>query len=418
MPRFFGIVGLLGALFIGGLTFDYIRAPRVADRENELGELSAVQKEKTLEERVAEAKQKSENRKGVYVTYGVAADEGAGATRLRNSLFTLLDETELDAVVIDVKEAGGTMLSDGLRKTVNKLREKDVWTIARMTMFRDNSQIAEHPHWYIKRKNGAFWRDRGGNAWLDPSNSDVWDYQLREAKKAIDYGFDEIQFDYVRFPSDGDMNDIVYPTYESQTAKYEIIKNFVAFMNRGLKTKKPEIILSADLFGYVAIQTEDLNIGQRLVDIADSVDYISFMVYPSHYYAGFYISADKERNIPSLYLPYKHASTSLVVSNNPYPVIYRSMLNAGDTLTKKIVATSTNADGTIATTTTIKKHSVRMRPFLQDFNLGVDTARGIYYDAAKVRAEIQAAEDAGTSGWLLWNASNVYTKEALDKKRE
>lgn len=413
MPRFGTITGfVLGALFIGGLVFDYTRAPRIISEDG----LGRTKSEKTIEERIAEAKLKSENRKGVYMTYDVAADKGVAARRLRNAIMKLMDETELNAVVIDVKETGGTMISDELKKTLDEFHQRGAWVIARMTMMRDNSQVTSHPEYYIKRTDGGFWRDNHGHAWMDPASKDVWAYQAGEVKKAIDLGFDEIQFDYVRFPSDGNMKNIAYPVYDPKTPKYETIKGFLEFMNQELRRYKPDIILSADLFGYVAVQTEDLNIGQRLVDIADSVDYISLMVYPSHYYAGFYIKPDAERNLPALFIPYKDADTAKVASARPYPIVHRSMLFAEDVLTKKIIATSTQADGTIATTTTVIKPKVKMRPWLQDFDLGVDKARGIYYDAAKVREQIRAAEDAGTSGWLLWNASNVYTTEALKKR--
>lgn len=412
MLYFWTVITLvLGAAFVGGLTFDYARTPLITS-----GDSNAIRKEKTPEERIAEAQAKSEHRKGVYMTYDVAADRGIAATRLRNSIIKLVNETELNAVVIDVKETKGTLLSDGLKKTLNEFHEKGVWVVARMTMMRDNSQIKAHPEYYIKRTDGTFWRDNHGHAWMDPASTDVWKYQAEEVKKAIDIGFDEIQYDYVRFPSDGNMKNIVYPVYNAKTPKYEAIKGFLQFMNQELKSYKPEIILSADLFGYVAVQTEDLSIGQRLVDIADSVDYISLMVYPSHYYAGFYIKADPARNLPALFIPYKDADMTKVASAQPYPIIHRSMLIAEDALTKKVIATSTQSDGSIATTTTVIKSKAKMRPWLQDFDLGVDKARGIYYDAAKVREQIKAAEDAGTSGWLLWNASNVYTIEALQKK--
>lgn len=414
----FGIGAVLVAGILGGLVFDYIRVPHVASvAEITVGrEERGNEKAKTIEERVAEAKQRSENKKGVYMTYDVAADRGAAATRLRESILKLVTETEIDSVVIDVKESKGTMISNDLKKTVDALHEKGAWVIARMTMMRDNSQIKAHPEYYIKRADGTFWRDNRGNAWLDPASVDVWQYELAEVKKAIDLGFDEIQFDYVRFPSDGNMKNIVYPVYDPETPKYEVIKNFLAFMDRRLRAYKPEIILSADLFGYVAVQTEDLSIGQRLVDIADSVDYISLMVYPSHYYSGFYVQADAARNLPALYIPYKDADPAKVASSQVYPIVNRSMLIANGMLTKTIVATSTGTDGTVATTTTIMPPHAKMRPWLQDFDLGVDKARGIYYDVAKIREQIKAAEDAGTSGWMLWNASNVYTVEALNKE--
>lgn len=408
------IVGVLFLLLGAGVLFDYFRMPSVAMLVQ--NDDAARPREKTAEERVAEAKQRSENRKGVYMTYDVAADRGAAANRLRNNILKLMDETEINAVVIDVKETKGTMISENLRETVKAVHEKNGWAIARMAMMRDGSQVKTHPEYYIRRGDGSFWRDNQGNAWMDAASRDVWAYQAGEAKKAIDLGFDEIQFDYVRFPSDGNMKDIKYPVHDVKKPKYEAIRDFLAYMKKELKSYKPEIILSADLFGYVAVMTEDLSIGQRLVDMQDSIEYISLMVYPSHYYSGFYIPADKERNLPAVNIPYRGAAAQ-VASSQPYPIIYRSMLIAGDIMTERIIATTT-IDGVATTTVTIKKPYAKMRPWLQDFDLGVDKSRGIYYDAAKVRAQIQAAEDAGTSGWLLWSPTNVYTIEALKKKTQ
>lgn len=414
MSKFlFGAIA--GAVIFGGVLFDYARKPAIIamDVYEEAGKQKTKTK-KTIEERVAEARQKSENRKGVYMSYEVATDRGVAATRLRENIFKLFDETELNAVVIDVKEVRGTTVSDGLRDAVQVLHEKNVWVIARMTMMRDNSQIKTHPEFYIRRADGNFWRDNKGNAWLDPAHRKAWEYNAGEAKKAIDIGFDEIQYDYVRFPSDGNMNNISYPAYNAKTQKYEIIKNFLAFMNRELKSYKPEIILSADLFGYVAVQINDFSIGQRLIDMGDSVDYLSLMVYPSHYYSGFYVPSDLVRGLPSILIPYKDSDSKKTVSNQPYDVIYRSMLIAGDVLSGKATTTKTGSFVVATSTVAITPISrAKMRPWLQDFDLGVDKARGIYYDVAKVKAQIKASEDAGTSGWLLWNSSNVYTKEAL-----
>ncbi len=412
--RFILAGGVLGAIIAGGLVFDYARDPVLISVSEYFGE--AEEREKTPEERHAEAKERSENRRGVYMTYDVAADGGRAATRLREDILKLIDETELNAVVIDVKETKGTMISDGLAETVQTFRKKGIWTIARMTMMRDNSQTAPHPEFYIRRANGAFWRDNHGHMWLDPSHPGVLEYNLREVKRAIDIGFDEIQYDYVRFPSDGNMKDIVYPSYRPPLQKYEAIRDFLASMEQELRVYKPEIILSADLFGYVAMQAEDLTIGQRLVDIGDSVDYISLMVYPSHYYAGFYTPADPVRGLASIFIPYKDPDPKKVVSSNPYEIIYRSMLIADDVLSGRATTTKDGSFMTATSTPNASAHiRAKMRPWLQDFDLGVDKARGIYYDAAKVRGEIKAADDAGTSGWLLWNPSNVYTAEALQR---
>lgn len=430
-------IGLALALAGGFLAYDYMREPEL--------QLSSVFKngepvyegaeppvsEKTLEERIAEAYERSQNRKGVYMTAAVANDRGAAGTRLRNSVLQLIRDTELNAAVIDVKEAPGMQTSKNLAPLVAALKKEDIWTIARMTVMRDNSQVSAHPDWYLYRKDTReVWRDNHKHAWFDPAKPEVQQYTVGLAKKIIDLGFDEVQFDYIRFPSDGDIQKTAYPFYNPKThgPKYQVMAGFFKHLHDELKTYKPEIILSVDLFGYVASRGNDFGVGQRLEDLKDNFDYISFMVYPSHYYSGFYMAADSERGLPEVYYPYKAASTTNVVSNKPYEVIYRSILFAEDFLAGRMDkkdASSTaemvgenSVDGIAAAEKTnvtkeTKVSKVRFRPFLQDFDLRADTKRGIYYDAQKVRAQIQAAEDAGASGWILWNPSNGYHREAL-----
>ncbi|MBI4132831.1 MAG: hypothetical protein HY473_01965 [Candidatus Sungbacteria bacterium] len=392
--------------------------------------------QKSMAERIREAEERSRHVKGVYMTSAVANDLGRPATKLRNDIIALVDETNLNAVVIDVKETtGGAIITDGLKNLVQTLHQKGIWVIARQVVFKDDSQEKNHPGWYLRRSDarlpdgqGAIWRDNRRGSWLDPASPEVWQYQLDVAKRASDAGFDEIQFDYIRFPSDGDVRAIVYPVYDPKRPKYEVLREFFAYLHNGLKRHRPDLILSADLFGYVALQQQDLGIGQRLQDIGENFDYVSLMVYPSHYYAGFQVSKDAARNLPALYYPYRSASSTQTATAHPYEVVYRSLLIAQDILEGR-VATRTDQAGQSASgldkvaTSSIPSISpvspvrrARLRPWLQDFNLGVDTSRGIYYDAKKVRAQIEAAEAAGASGWLLWNAENIYTKEALRKE--
>lgn len=199
-----------------------------------------------------------------------------------------------------------------------------------------------------------------------------------------------------------------------------MLREFFGYLHDELKRYRPDLILSADLFGYTAIQGGDLGIGQRLADIGENFDYISLMVYPSHYYAGFEVPADKTRKLPALFYPYQSKNISLVASNHPYEVVYRSLLVARDFLEGKTATTTPAGNSGSATSsaeappsTPPPASTAKLRPWLQDFDLGADTSRGIRYDAVKVRAQIDAAEAAGAPGWLLWDPSNVYTKEAL-----
>lgn len=386
--------------------------------------------QKTTEELITEALEKSSNIKGVYMTSDVARDQGRAATRIRENIKKFIHDTELNGVVVDIKESNGVFLDDNVKKLIQDLHKENVWVIARIVAFRDSETSKTKPEFFIKKTGGGLWRDNRGGTWMDPADTDGWNYLVGIGKRAIDIGFDELQFDYVRFPSDGNLASMVYPRYDYKIPKHEILRIFFSYLHRELKLYKPDIILSADLFGYVASRGEDQTIGQRVVDIRDSLDYVSFMVYPSHYYAGFEAEADPERNLAAVYFPYRSKNINEVVSNHPYETIYRSLLRAKDFLEGKLVLNSLKKNNglklgtsTVATTTisennpnNTQKSSIRVRPWLQDFDLGADTSRGIYYGVDKVRAEIKAAEDSGSSGWLLWNASNVYTEDALKKE--
>ncbi|MDP3991201.1 MAG: putative glycoside hydrolase [Candidatus Nealsonbacteria bacterium] len=346
----------------------------------------------TETEAIKNAKEKSSNIKAVYL------NEFMANSAFRQNIQKLIENTELNGVVIDVKEAAGPNLPNSLKSFINELHQKDIWVIARISAFRDSSLKEKNPELYLKdmitTSSDNIWYDSGGAAWLDPSSQEVQQYILDFSKKAIDFGFDEIQFDYVRFPSDGDLEVVSYPFYDKEKEKYQVIKEFFSKTAEDLRQYKPSIILSADIFGYVATQYQAFEIGQRLVDVGEVFDYISFMVYPSHFYNGFKADEDLKRGLPALNLPYESQSTTTIVSNNPYQVVLRSVFSAVDYLS-------------------FYNYQARVRPWLQDFNLAFDTKRGIYYTADKVRDQIQAAEDAGSSGWLLWNPASVYTEQAL-----
>ncbi|TSC66851.1 MAG: hypothetical protein G01um101472_622 [Parcubacteria group bacterium Gr01-1014_72] len=207
------------------------------------------------------------------------------------------------------------------------------------------------------------WKDYKGVQWLDAGNHEVWEYIVRLAKESYTRGFDELNFDYIRFPSDGNMNDIFYPMSEGRV-KAEVIREFFSYLRESLAGTSA--ILSADLFGMTTTNKDDLNIGQILEYALPYFDYISPMVYPSHY--------------PATFLGFANPAA------NPYEVVKYSM----DEAYRR------------ASTTPLK-----LRPWLQDFDIGAD------YDAEKVRAQMKAVYDAGLTSWMLWAPSNRYTKDAL-----
>lgn len=331
---------------------------------------------KFIEERQAklaiinEVRVKSANIKGIY----------AGSARNFESFKSLLDETELNSLVIDIKESYGANLSPSLKNSIIDLHKKDIWAIARIVLFRDSSLLGKNPSWYLTFSSTtdatttiSLWQDKAGQYWLNPQNQEVHDYLIEFSKKAIDYGFDELQFDYIRYPDD-------YTEIPGED-KIKIIGDFFSKLSNSLREYKPSTMLSVDLFGYVATQFNSYGTGQRLIDAAKNFDYLSFMLYPSHFYGGL--------NTKGIFYPYPE------VVENPYDVIYYSIASAADYLS-------------------LFGAEAKIRPWLQDFNLKADKDRGVFYDAEKVRLQIEGAENATSSGWLLWNPSYIYTKEAVD----
>ena len=217
-------------------------------------------------------------------------------------------------------------------------------------------------------------------------------------------GFDELQYDYIRFPSDGDVDAAIYPVWDKSMSKHEVLRSFFTFLRDGLKTHKPDIILSADLFGYVAAQGEDASIGQRLEDIGDAFDYISPMVYPSHYYSGFYTASDIGRGLKDVNYTFAQARA------NPNVVVERSLFFARDFLDGRLATSSRATTSPVG----VRPSSVRLRPWLEDFFHDEDRAAGRPHGVDKIRMQIEAAERVEDHGWLLWNASNIYTEGALN----
>ena len=357
--------------------------------------------------------ERSVNVKGIYVTKLIAnaSSKDLGARAVLDNIKDLLRETEANAVVIDVKETDGFKLSDSLLELINELHQENIWVIARLVAFRDSSLIQERPDLYIKNKKGELWGDDKGYYWLDPASSQVQKYLIDLCYEVIDFGFDEIQFDYIRFPVKSD--EAIYPFYDNVTEKREVIRDFSLKLRNNLRSYKSDIILSVDLFGEVAVLGFSASIGQSLNDFVDVFDYVSFMIYPSHFFNGFLVGQDLENNLPAVYIPYNDDDISRVVSSRPYDVIYRSILSGINYISSSYSQNSLQPQCLGKNSSLMFCPQAKVRPWLQDFNLKVDSDRGIFYDVEKVKNQIQASEDAGSSGWLLWNPSNVYTVEAL-----
>jgi hypothetical protein len=321
--------------------------------------------------------------KAVYMTSWAGGNE-----KFRKHLFDLIDNTEINAVVIDIKDYTGRIsfpvsnpdlirigsvdnrIPD-IKEFIGKLHDKGVYVIGRISSFQDSFLIDIYPESAVKNKEGKIWKDYKGVKWLDPGSEQVWKYLVAIGREAHSVGFDELNFDYIRFPSDGDMENIVYPWSEGK-ARREVMKSFFVYLREQFATSS--IPLSVDFFGLTTSASGDLGIGQNLTDALMYFDYVAPMVYPSHFAKGFI-------GIPK-------------PAEKPYEVIRYSM------------------DQAIIRTNTASTSPDKIRPWLQAFDLGA------IYTPAMVRAQIQATNDSGLSSWMLWNAGSVYKKDALMSKEE
>ena len=316
--------------------------------------------------------------KGIYLTSWTA-----GNPQKIDYFLKLIKQTELNAVVIDIKEVDGKIAFDtesplinelgterilipNLKELIEKFHQENVYVIARIVVFKDEILPKIKPELALKNRQAKPWRDWAGWTWMDPASKEVWDYHVELAREAIKAGFDEINFDYIRFPSDGDISQIVYPIWDGKTPKSETMRRFFEYLNQELKPLG--VFLSVDLFGLTMIREDDMNIGQILEDAIPYIDFICPMVYPSHY--------------PEDFEGYKNPAA------HPYEII-KMNLEKG-----KMRMSDTGA---------------KLRPWLQDFDLGA------IYDKEMIELQKQAVYDTDSYGWLLWNPASKYTEEALER---
>ena len=225
------------------------------------------------------------------------------------------------------------------------------------------------------------WRDRKGIAWLDPGSREAWDYIAKVSEDAYAQGFDEINLDYIRFPSDGDMQNIEYSFGSSTTPKVATMREFYKYITDKLRSK--DIPVSVDLFGLTTVNKDDLGIGQSLEDALTYFDYVAPMVYPSHFAPHFNGWADPN-TVPGSLVEY---------------AMGRAVARA-DAL--DWLASTTRSSTTPATNT-------KLRPWLQDFDYGGN------YGEAEGRAQINAVYANGLASWMIWDPSVKYTTSAFDK---
>ncbi|MYM97568.1 putative glycoside hydrolase [Duganella vulcania] len=316
--------------------------------------------------------------KAVYLSaYGIGSDA------LREAALRLVDQTELNALVIDVKSDRGMIpyastiaLAErvGAQKVrtvrdmpalVAQLHQKNIYLIARIVVFKDEPLATAQPDLALKNSQGQIWRDGENLPWVDPMRHEVWQYNLDIAEEAARQGFDEIQFDYVRFP---DAPGAQYAQPSTQASRVDAISGFLGAARQRLAPYN--VFVAADIFGYVLWNTDDTAIGQQLERLVQPLDYICPMLYPSGFKWG----------IPN----YRNAVA------HPYEIVYQSLQRAKQ---------RTGLGG------------ARFRPWLQDFTDYAFDHRP--FGAAEVQAQIDAAEAAQSNGWMLWNPRNRYSDGGL-----
>ena len=305
----------------------------------------------------------------------------------------LAGETEVNSFVIDVKddmgyltfasenetlkEAGMILAKppiDNMDEVINELCEADIYPIARVVAFKDNVLPVHHPERAVKKLDGSIYTTSSQDTWLDPYNKENWKYLLEVSKEAVNKGFKEIQFDYVRFHESMNENRVIL---DDQKSKSEIITEFIKYICKHLQ--KEGIKVSADVFGAVVLSDIDAEIvGQDFKEMSKYLDYICPMVYPSHYAKG------------TFGIEYPHIDV--------YEIIYQTMKLGQNKLE--------NEQGQIKAT---------IRPWLQDF-----TIKNIEpywkYGPEEIGKQIEGAYAAGIEEWLFWNAAGRYTEEGLKAK--
>jgi len=305
---------------------------------------------------------------------------GAGSARNRRELIKKISNSVVNTVVIAIKETDGKVYIPGVEKAakwgaheaaitdpegmLKDFKGAGLYTVARIVVFKDKILPKVRKDLAVRTPGGDLWRSRNGAVWADPYNREVWEYNVDIAERAAELGFDEIQFDYIRYPSEGNTALCRYSKPHNRTTSTNNLKDFLDYARKRLTPYKVKI--SADVFGLTTTVKDDMGIGQDINALAAGADYVYPMMYPSHYAPG-------EYNLKS-------------PNASPYKVINRGLKDA---MAK------------------MGPDYARLRPYLQDFSLGW------HYGPSEVRAQLLATRLNLLDSWVLWNASNKYTWAAL-----
>lgn len=322
--------------------------------------------------------------KALYISYWKLSNRD-----YLESIYRLIDETELNAVVVDIKNEFGDIAFRGSVNTseeigayrkrtlkhidefMQTLKKRNIYSIARMVVFKDNLFARANLDLAIKRKlDGKLWVNREGISWVDASFDRVHNYNIEVAKDIAKKGFDEINFDYIRFPA---ISSVELKAGDKNSDLIDSISNFLSKMQTSLR--EFNIFTSVNTYGYVCWSENSARIGHSIEEIAKYVDYIAPMLYPSGFHRG----------IPSAKHPLE----------NPYAIIYDSL--------KAAFKDS-------------KVEPVRFRPWLQAFRDYAFDRRE--FKSKEIRSQIDGAESFGSSGWMLWNSSSRYKRYGLNSSKK
>lgn len=328
----------------------------------------------------------------------------AGSTNRLGTLLGLADTTEINAFVIDVKDERGIRYRSGIELAVElaqagevtirdvealaaRLKERSIWSIARIVLFKDPILSEARPEWSIRDPDGGIWRDREGHSWVSAWEPAVWDYNLDIAEEVARAGFDEIQFDYVRFPeSFRNLPEQVHP--RAQGTRSDAIALFLAEARRRLHPLG--VVVAADVFGLSPNDPRDVAIGQQWETVLASADHVLPMVYPSHYFPTHLRGVTRPNR-----MPYETVFTSLGLGM----IRWERLREAG-------------------------VRPARVIPWLQAFNAPwVD--RDYPYGPEQADAQIRGVYDVGLDDWIFWHPGSRYeqiaaafAKETTSRRRE
>lgn len=324
--------------------------------------------------------------KGIYVTGPMA-----GSASLDN-LIALIDETELNTMVIDVKNDSGeityhmdlevaekmgacTNYIKDMDAFMTLLKEHNIYTIARIVCFKDPFLAQSRPELALKKPDGTAVTDAYGLEWVNPCKEGVWEYLTDVALAAANIGFDEIQYDYVRFPIGEDADAADYGVPMDSGTRQNAITGFLTYTTQ--KLHEEGVTVTADVFGTIIGSAVDVErVGQDYVKLGGTVDVLSPMVYPSHYGSNVF-------GYP-------------VPDAEPYGTVYCALTRSAEELQA-----------------VEEQDRAIVRPWLQAFT--ATWVKGhISYGGEQIRQQIQAVYDAGYEEWILWNASNRYSAEGLN----